>query len=99
MRKLPSLRYQAGYLAPDSSVIYAEQTFPTKASADRWLVLTESELMSGTWMPPERRRETVAEWAERWMEGGHGWKPSTAASYRSKLGSSFFLAGALRAST
>jgi len=71
VRKLPSGRYQAGYLAPDNSVIYAEQTFPTKAMADRWLVLTEAEMMSGTWMPPERARETVAEWAGRWWRRDH----------------------------
>ncbi len=72
VRKLPSLRYQAGYLAPDGSVIYAEQTFPTKAMADRFLVLTESELMSGTWSSPERQRETVGEWANRWLESRTG---------------------------
>ncbi len=71
VRKLPSGRYQAGYLAPDGSVIYAERTFPTKAMADRFLVLTESEMLSGTWTAPERRRETVSEWAERWWRRDH----------------------------
>ncbi|MHB1510831.1 MAG: tyrosine-type recombinase/integrase [Acidimicrobiales bacterium] len=84
MRKLPSGRYQAGYLAPDNSVIYAEQTFRTKAAADRWLVLTEAELMSGTWMPPERRRETVGEWADRWLDQGQ-WQPRTREEYEEKL--------------
>ncbi|MHB1507971.1 MAG: tyrosine-type recombinase/integrase [Acidimicrobiales bacterium] len=79
VRKLPSGRYQAGYLAPDGSVIYAEQTFPTKAMADRFLVLTESALVGGTWTSPERQRETVGEWAKRWMAGGHAWKPKTKA--------------------
>ena len=85
VRKLPSLRYQAGYLAPDSSVIYAEQTFPTKAMADRFRVLTEAEMMSGTWMPPERRRETVGEWAERWLASGHAWKPKTRVDYEMRV--------------
>ena len=71
VRKLPSGHYQAGYLAPDGSVIYAERTFPTKAVADRFLVLTESEMLSGTWTAPERRRETVSEWAERWWRRDH----------------------------
>ena len=82
MRKLPSGRYQAGYLAPDGSVIYAEQTFPTKAMADRFLVLTESELMSGTWTSPERQRKTVAEWANRWLESRTGLGVRTVEVYR-----------------
>ena len=82
VRKLPSGRYQAGYLVPDGSVIYAEQTFPTKAMADRFLVLTEAEMMSGTWMPPERRRETVGEWANRWIESRTGLAARTAEVYR-----------------
>jgi len=81
VRKLPSGRYQAGYLAPDNSVIYAEQTFPTKASADRWLVLTESALVGGTWTSPERRRETVGEWAERWLESRTGLAVRTSELY------------------
>ncbi len=71
VRKLPSGRYQAGYLAPDGSVIYAEQTFPTRAMADRWLVLTEAALVDGTWSSPDRQRETVAEWTERWWRRDH----------------------------
>ena len=54
--------------------------------ADRFLVLTESELMSGTWTSPERQRETVAEWAERWMAGGRGRKPKTKAWHTWLLG-------------
>jgi len=67
INKLRSGRYQAGYIAPDGRVVYAEQTFPTKTAADRWLMLVESELSRDTWTPPERRRETVAEWSDRWL--------------------------------
>ena len=81
VRKLPSGRYQAGYLAPDNSVIYAEQTFHTKASADRWLMLTESALVGGTWTSPERRRETVGEWAERWLKSRTGLAVRTSELY------------------
>jgi len=30
-------------------------------------MLVESELSRDTWTPPERRRETVAEWSYRWL--------------------------------
>ncbi len=84
VRKLPSGHYQAGYLAPDGSMIYADRTFPTKAMADRFLVLTEAEMLSGTWTAPERRRETVGEWAERWLTQGRSqgqWRATTANRY------------------
>ncbi len=77
IRKLPSGRYQAGYTGPDGAVHNAEQTFPTKAMAERWLSLTEADVMRGEWSPPERCAETVGEWAERWWRRDH-LRPSTA---------------------
>ena len=80
IRKLPSGRYQAGYTGPDGAVHNAEQTFPTKGMAERWLSLTEADVMRGEWSAPERRAETVAEWAEKWLEQGQ-WRPRTKQGY------------------
>ena len=84
IRKLPSGRYQAAYTGPDGAVHNAEQTFPTKGMAERWLSLTEADVMRGEWSPPERCAETVGEWAERWLEQGQ-WRPTTARDYGSKV--------------
>lgn len=82
LRKLPSGRYQAGYVGVDGQVRTAEQTFATKGAAERWLTLTESELLRGTWSAPERREETVADWADRWMASRTGLAVRTVELYR-----------------
>ncbi len=81
LRRLASGRWQAGYKGPDGVVRYAEQTFPTKAMAERWLSLTEVNLMRGEWVAPDRQGETVAEWAQRWLDRSVHWKPSTRAGH------------------
>ncbi|MDA8186198.1 MAG: tyrosine-type recombinase/integrase [Acidimicrobiales bacterium] len=81
IRKLPSGRYQASYIGPDGIVHNANETFPTKAMAERWLSLTEADMVRGEWAAPERRAETVGEWAERWLEQGQ-WRPGTERQYR-----------------
>jgi len=82
IRKLPSGRWQAGYTGPDGTVHGADQTFPTKASAERWLSLAEADIVRGEWAAPERRAETVGEWADRWLAGAHHLKPSSIRAYR-----------------
>lgn len=84
IRKLPSGRWQAGYTGPDGTVHQAGETFPTKAAAERWLSLAEADIVRGEWSAPERRAETVGEWAERWLMQGQ-WRAQTTASYRAKL--------------
>ena len=84
IRRLPSGRYQVRYPGPDGILRPAEQTFPTKGMAERWLSLTEANIMQGQWSAPERRAESVGEWAERWLEQGQ-WRPTTAAGYKSKV--------------
>ncbi|MCL4414589.1 MAG: site-specific integrase [Actinobacteria bacterium] len=84
IRRLPSGRYQASYIGPDGIVHNADKTFATKAMAERWLSLTEADMVRGEWSAPERRAETVGEWAERWLEQGQ-WRPTTAAGYKSKV--------------
>ncbi|MHB1712517.1 MAG: hypothetical protein ACYCV7_14140 [Acidimicrobiales bacterium] len=63
--KQRSGRYQAGYVAPDGTLRLAEQTFPHRAGAEKWLILIEADLLRGEWADPEREVGTVSEWAEK----------------------------------
>ncbi|WP_406250368.1 tyrosine-type recombinase/integrase [Microbacterium sp. M] len=47
--KMRSGRYQASYIAPDSTRHYAPTTYRTKGDADRWLVGQEAEITAGRW--------------------------------------------------
>ena len=58
------------------------QTFDTKASALRWLRLTEVELMRGEWTDPERARVTLTDYAERWIRERPGLRPRTVELYQ-----------------
>lgn len=78
VRELPSGRFQAGYVAPDGTTCRADTTFPTRAAAERWLSVTEADLLRGEWTDPRRRQETVGEWAARWLATGQ-WSPKTVA--------------------
>ena len=57
VRKLPSGRWQASYLAPDGGRRTARtpdgkpMTFDTKDDADGWLALRRSEILRGAWLP------------------------------------------------
>jgi len=67
VRQRASGRWQAGYTGPDGTVRLAEQTFPTKAAAERWLSLTEADLLRGEWSAPERVTLTLAEAADQYL--------------------------------
>ncbi|PXY38595.1 integrase [Prauserella flavalba] len=60
----------------------APQTFETKRAAERWLSVTESQLMQGEWIDPERARVTLGEYAERWIIQRPGLRPRTVELYR-----------------
>ncbi|HSV65616.1 MAG TPA: tyrosine-type recombinase/integrase [Mycobacteriales bacterium] len=67
VRKRQSGRYQARYQGPDGLMRSAPRTFATKAEAERWLTLLESEIIRGDWQPPEPGQAVLAEYAERWI--------------------------------
>ncbi len=85
VRKLPSGRWQAGYTGPDGTVHNAPQTFSTKGLAERWLSITEADIVRGKWSAPERRAETVGAWAERWLARSVHWKATTRAGHEQML--------------
>lgn len=68
VRKLPSGRYQARYLGPDSIDRPAPRTFRTKKDADDWLADRQSEVRSGDWRDPDAGAVDFSEYALRWVE-------------------------------
>ncbi len=93
VRKLPSGRYQASYLDPHGTRIFAKAieggkvlplTFLDKKSAEAWLSLRQSELIENRWKPAVAREpEEVgfADYAERWL-ASRDLSPKTNSEYR-----------------
>jgi hypothetical protein len=50
VRRLPSGRWQARYKGPDGVDRPADRTFASKTDAERWLALTEAEIIRGDWI-------------------------------------------------
>src|SRR5690348_11034566 len=67
VRQLPSGRYQARYRGPDGLTRTAPISYPTKRSAEQFLVETEAELLRGAWLDPDAGKVTLAEFAEQWV--------------------------------
>jgi integrase len=86
IRKLPSKRFQASYVGPDTIRHKAPHTFETREDAEAWLVLRRRDIQAGDWAPPSLRRKplTFAEHAERWLTN-RTLKPRTRDHYRKLL--------------
>ncbi|MEU1896690.1 tyrosine-type recombinase/integrase [Streptomyces pristinaespiralis] len=84
VRKLPSGRYQARYLAPDGIDRPAPHTFRTKRAADDWLAERQAELRAGDWTDPDASRVPFGSYAATWITE-RGISASTADLYRSLL--------------
>lgn len=84
VRKLPSGRYQASYLAPTGKRIAAPNTFSSKGDATTWLSSVQTDISRDEWEQPKPRAKplTFAEHAERWVTT-RKLKPRTRAHYRS----------------
>lgn len=81
IRKLPSGRWQASYLAPDRVRRTAPHTFDTKGAARVWLADVHSSINRGTWQAPEvvaaaakaekaaraARDQAFGDYAEHWL--------------------------------
>lgn len=68
IRKLPSGRFQASYLAPDGTRRYAPDTFATKTDAGGWLSGVEADMIRGDWSDPLLGKITLAEYGRRWIK-------------------------------
>ncbi|HET7760764.1 MAG TPA: site-specific integrase [Phycicoccus sp.] len=88
IRKLPSGRWQASYMAPDLRRLNAPVTFFTKTDAEGWLGLEHRKIADGAWerpKPPEPPApppvlETFGDYATTWV-ATRDIKPKTREGY------------------
>ena len=69
VRKRPSGRWSASYLAPDGLRRFAGRTFATKTDAHAWLSTQQTSLMQSTWTDPELSKVQLSEYGKRWIRG------------------------------
>ena len=75
IRRLPSARYQASFVGPDTVRHTAPTTFETREDAEAWLVDRRREIADAgaEWMPPAVRKRarpvTFREYATGWLAG------------------------------
>ena len=82
VRRLASGRFQASFVRPDGQRRNAPETFDTKGDAGRWLTMTESAMIRGTWTDPERGKVSLQNYGQRWIEQRPGLRPRTVDLYR-----------------
>ncbi|MBA8795572.1 integrase [Friedmanniella endophytica] len=89
IRKLPSGRYQAAYIGPDTALHKASSTFDTLMDARGWVHGERRLIDAGTWVAPARRNSTarpatLADYAWPWLTERE-LKPRTRDLYRRLL--------------
>jgi hypothetical protein len=67
VRRLPSGRWQARYKGPDGIDRPASSTFATRTDAERWLLLTEADIIKDNWLNPDAGRVLFADYARAWV--------------------------------
>ena len=83
IRRLPSGRYQASYLNPDTGQrINAPRTFTTKADANAWLSTVQADLARGERLDEVGGRVDLATYARDWLEGKAALRPRTVELYQ-----------------
>lgn len=83
MRRLPSGRYQASYIGPDTLRHTAGTTFTTRGDAEAWLSMRQAEITRGAWLPAKSAAPgavTFSVYAQGWL-GGRDLKPRTRDHY------------------
>ena len=89
VRKLPSGRFQASYIGPDTARHAALHTFDAKQDAEAWLSAEYRLIAGDVWAPPARRKVTqtpvtFGEYAEDWL-ATRTLRPRTRQHYRALL--------------
>lgn len=85
VRRLPSGRWQAGYLGPDDKIHYAPGTFASDIAAEGWLADIRRKIDAGTYGVVQRSGGiTLSAYAESWIEQ-RNLRPRTRALYESML--------------
>jgi integrase len=82
VRRLPSGRWQARYKGPDGIDRPAPDTFATKGDAERWLSLTEAEIIKDNWLNPDAGRVLFADYARAWVAERPNLRPKTLQLYQ-----------------
>ena len=78
VRKLPSGRYQARYLDPETrEVTVAPGTFLWKVAADCWFGRKRFELDAGTAVNERTGSQPLSEWWPSYWRSVHSHKPRT----------------------
>jgi integrase len=90
VRKLPSGRWQARYLAEDGTTRTAPGTFHTRAEASAYLASVATDMRRGLWSDAQRRdMPTLRDYAEVWLSQrtvrGRTLAPRTYDTYRHSL--------------
>ena len=95
VRRLPSGRYQAGYVGPDGKLHTAKSTFGARDDAESWLSERRKEIDRELWNPgaakAAKRKPSVTfrAYSDRWLETrrvkGRPLRPRTKAHYRRLL--------------
>ena len=67
IRKLPSGKWQASYVAPTGKRENAPTTFRTKTDASRWLAQVEADISRGTWLNDDLGRQAFGDYARAWL--------------------------------
>jgi integrase len=81
VRRLPSGRWQARYKGPDGIDHPALNTFATKTDAERWLSLTEADIVKDNWLNPYAGRVLLADYAAAWVAERPNLRPKTLQLY------------------
>lgn len=82
IRKLPSGRFQASYLAPTGLRRNAPSTFATKTDARDWLVRVRGSILEGRWRDPVLARQPLIDYANTWIDQRPGLRPRTVDLYQ-----------------
>lgn len=85
LRKLPSGRWQAAYIGPDTKLHTAPRTYATESDAEGWLAIERRKIDLGTWGAVERSDGvTLSAYATQWLEQ-RSLRPRTRQHYESML--------------
>jgi len=85
IRKLPSGRWHASFIAPDGHRQSAPHTFATKTDADRWLAAAELGISRGTWLDDSGGSIPFLEYAEQWLEDNRRLGPRSRETHERNL--------------
>ena len=85
LRQLPSGRWQAAYVGPDTKLHSAPRTYASEHDAEGWLAAERRKMDLGTWGAVERSDAvTLRAYADKWIEQ-RSLRPRTRAHYESML--------------